>query len=173
MKTSPQLRGHAGEMFVCAELMRRGWIAGLTARGSRAFDIIARRDNAHVFVSIRVKTGHLHCFGWNCKEDGTLFIDMGDSGDFTIIVDLPEPGSSDSPGSEAPDYYIIPTPKLEKILQDNHSDWLKRPGRKGRAHRDGPMRRIWVDDDGSKASHGYAVTMKPYKNAWSLLEGRD
>jgi hypothetical protein len=161
MTIPPQMRGHAGEMFVCAELMRNGWLAGLTARGSRAFDIIARRGDAPVFVSIRVKTGH-DSFGWNCKEDGTLFLDMTEVADFTVIVDLPD--------SAAPDYYIIPTPALEKVLQDNHKLWLKTAGKNARAHRDNPMRRIWIDDDDNKVGHGYAVTLEHYHNAWELLE---
>ncbi len=82
-------RGHAGEMYVSAELMRRGWFAAMTARGSRSFDILARRADKPQFAAIRVKTGH-GSFLWNAKKDGTLFLDMTDTGDFTVIVDLPD-----------------------------------------------------------------------------------
>jgi hypothetical protein len=160
MKIPSQMRGHAGEMFVCAELMRRGWFAALTARGSQSFDIVARRTDAAVFVTIRVKTGH-GSFMWICKKSGALFLDMDDSADFSVIVDLPDVG--------APDYYIIPTPKLEKILQDSHQHWLNTPGKNGRPHGVTTMRTIWMDDDESKVAHGFAVKLARYHNAWNLL----
>jgi len=160
MKTPPPMRGHAGEMFVCGELMRRGWLASLTARGSRGFDILARRADAPVFVTIRVKTGH-YSFMWSCKKDGTLFLDMGDPRDFTVIVDLPD--------SAAPDYYIIPTATLEKILRDSHQLWLNTPGKNGQPHGKTPVRAIWMDDDQSRIGHGCAVTLAQYHNAWDLL----
>jgi hypothetical protein len=49
MKTPSRMRGHADEIFVCAELMRRGWFAALTARGSQSFDVVARQADAPVF----------------------------------------------------------------------------------------------------------------------------
>jgi hypothetical protein len=160
MKTPSQMRGHSGEMFVCAELMRRGWLAALTARGSRGFDILARRVDAPVFVTIRVKTGH-HSFMWVCKKDGTLFLDMGDAGDFTVIVDLPD--------FAAPDYYVIPTADIEKILRDSHQQWLDTPGKNGRAHGKTTLRTIWMDNDESKVGHGSAVKLARFHNAWNLL----
>jgi len=161
MKTPSQLRGHAGEMFVCAELMRRGWLAAPTARGSRAFDLLARRADAPVFLTIRVKTGH-GSFVWSAKTDGTLFLDMQPSGDFIVIVDLPNLG--------APDYYVVPTPTLEGIVQSNHKRWLKTAGKNGHVHQDTRMRTIWIDEDKDKIEHGYAVTLATYHNAWNLLD---
>lgn len=160
MKTPSQMRGHSGEMFVCAELMRMGWLAAPTARGSRGFDLLARRLDAPVFATIRVKTGH-GSFVWSAKADGTLFLDMQQAGDFTVIVDLPDSG--------APDYYVVPTPVLEGIIQANHKRWLNAPGRNGHVHQDTRMRTIWIDEAEGKIDHGYAVTLAGYHNAWNLL----
>ena len=98
---------------------------------------------------------------WICKKSGALFLDMDDSGDFSVIVDLPDVG--------APDYYIIPTPNLEKILQESHQRWLNTPGKNERPHGDTTMRTIWMDDDASKVAHGFAVKLARYHNAWNLL----
>ncbi len=111
-------RGHAGEMYVSAELMRRGWLAAMTARGSQSFDILARRADRPVFTAIRVKTGH-GSFLWSAKKDGTIFLDMTDTRDFTVIVDLPDTGT--------PIYYVIPTTVVERELSQLQSTWLRTP----------------------------------------------
>ena len=80
---------------------------------------------------------------------------------FSVIVDLPNEG--------APDYYIIPTPKLQEFLQESHERWRNTPGKNGRPHGDTTMRTIWMDEDESKVAHGFAVKLERYHNAWDLL----
>ena len=163
LKGVSALRGHAGEMYVSAELMRRGWLAAMTARGSRSFDILARRADRPVFCAIRVKTGHSPSFLWSAKKDGTLFLDVTEVSDFTVIVDLPREGS--------PTYYVVPTTVLERHLQDSHIAWLAEPGVKGQRHSDATTTRtLWFDDKIARNAHGYAVKFAEYRNAWHLLD---
>ena len=155
-------RGHAGEMYVSAELMRRGWFAAMTARGSRSFDILARRAERPLFAAIRVKTGH-NSFLWSVKKDGTLFLDMTETGDFTVIVDLPDSG--------APIYYVVPTIVVDKNLRQNQETWLRTPGKNGRPHSAADRTRcLYMDDDTTRYAHGYAVTWAEYRDAWHLLD---
>ena len=163
-KGNSHFRGHAGEMYVSAELMRRGWLAAMTARGSRSFDILARRSDSPLFAAIRVKTGHIN-FLWSCKKDGTLFLDMTPAADFTVIVDLPEAG--------APDYYIVPTVEVDRVLRENHATWLRTPGRNGRPHSPTDTTRcIYLDNNTARYAHGYGITWAKYREAWDLLERR-
>ena len=70
----------------------------------------------------------------------------------------------------APDYYIIPTPTLEKLVQESHQRWVDTPGKDGRPHGVTTMRTIWIDNDENKVGHGYALTLARYHNAWNLLD---
>jgi hypothetical protein len=158
------LRGHAGEMYVTAELMRRGWLAAMTARGSRSFDVLARRLDAPVFTAIRVKTGDSArgAFLWMAKKDGTLFLDLSEMGDFTVIVDLPLEGN--------PVFYVLPTAVLDQHLRTNHAEWLKKPGAKGQQHSsDTKTRALWFDERMDQTGHGYLVKFAQYRDAWDQL----
>jgi hypothetical protein len=156
------LRGHAGEMYVSAELMRRGWLAAMTARGSRSFDILARRSDRPVFCAIRVKTGRSPSFLWSAKKDGTLFLDMVDVADFTVIVDLPEKGG--------PVYYVVPTKVLDCQLRKSHAAWLAQPGARGQQRSTTDKTRcLWMDDKVDRIGHGYSVKFSEYREAWHLL----
>jgi hypothetical protein len=42
--------GSAGEYFVMAELLKRGWLAGLTPRGAPDFDIVATKEDKTIHV---------------------------------------------------------------------------------------------------------------------------
>jgi len=157
-----QFRGHAGEMYVSAELMRRGWLAAMTARGSRSFDILARRPDRPSFVAIRVKTGH-NGFIWSAKKDGTLFLDMTDTADFTVIVDLPE--------DRAPTYYVLPTTVVDACVRTSHATWLQTPGKKGQPHSAKTTTRgLYLDGDTTRYDHGFAVKWADYRDAWHLLD---
>ena len=162
IKGISQFRGNAGEMYVSAELMRRGWFAAMTARGSRSFDILARRADKPIFAAIRVKTGH-GSFLWSAKKNGTLFLDMAETGDFTVIVDLPPTGT--------PIFYVVPTTVVEAHLRQNQETWLRTPGKNGRPHSATDLTRcIYFDENTSLYSHGYALTWAEYRDAWHLLD---
>ena len=151
-----------GKMYVSAELMRRGWLAAMTARGSRSFDILARRANKPMFIAIRVKTGH-GSFLWMAKKDGTIFLDMTDTGDFTVIVDLPDAGT--------PVYYVVPTVAVEAELSKLHATWLRTPGKNGRPHSStAKTRGLCLDEDTARFGRGYAVKWADYRDAWHLLD---
>jgi hypothetical protein len=52
--------GHAGEFFVLAELTRRGWTAGLTARNNRACNAAP----GHLgWVKVSYNLAHYLCWG--------------------------------------------------------------------------------------------------------------
>lgn len=166
-RISSGLRGHAGEMYVSAELMRRGWLAAMTARGSRSFDILARRADTAVFAAIRVKTGDSSrkgSFLWSAKKDGTLFLDLSPHADFTVIVDLPSLGS--------PTYYVLPTSVLCDHLSTQHAAWLAQPGAKGQQRSmTTTTRALWFDNQTEKIAHGYSLRFAEYREAWHLLDG--
>jgi len=62
----------------------------------------------------------------------------------------------------APDYWVVPTPKLDKELNRHHTKWLALPGKGGRPHKDTLMRRY-----GQEPVH--QEWLAPYKDNWDLV----
>ncbi|MBZ5527323.1 MAG: hypothetical protein LAN71_05395 [Acidobacteriia bacterium] len=159
--------GNAGEFFVLAELTRRGWTAALTARNNRAYDILAKRDDEFAAIRVKTKTSAFTLFQWNAKPNGEVFLEMTQEGDFCVLVDIPEEAN------ESPDYYIVPTPVIDKWLKGDFHAWVTTPGVRGQARDAENKRRLfYVDDDATKLGHGYQQKLAPYKGAWEMLAKR-
>ena len=153
--------GNAGEYFVAGQLLRLGWHAALTARGSRAYDVLAQRDDLAVALRVKTKTAAARAFQWSCKKTGEIFLDLRSRGDFTVLVDLPKAIVV------GPTFYVVPTTVINDWLTESHRQWLATPGAKGQAHVDNPRRAILVD---SAPGIGHGGPLQPYRDAWHLLE---
>ena len=109
------LIGSAGEYFVMGELLRQGWLAGLTPRGARDFDILATKEHRTIHVRVKTKTADSKLFRWNLRDDGKVFRAPIRNDDFCVLVDL---------GGTAPEYYVIPSQQVEIKLQQIRKEWL-------------------------------------------------
>jgi hypothetical protein len=158
------MKGNTGEFYALAELSRRGWTAAQTARNTRIYDILARKDAQQVALRVKTKTSDARGFQWNAKEEGIIFGDIGPN-DFCILVDIPE--SHD----EFPQFYIIPTKKMNDWLTADFKSWLKEPGPiKKQRSADNKRRLLYMDDNEGKTSHGYLIKLKTHRAKWELLE---
>ena len=135
-KLPPTLTGVAGEYFVAAELTPLGFIASITLRNTRGIDIIASDANAQRQVGIQVKANRGNARAWilNKKSEDFVADNL-----FYVFVAL------DGPGKQ-PRYHIAPSSTVADFIK-NHEEWLARPGRKGAAHKDNPMRKFMDPDD--------------------------
>jgi len=143
--------GSAGEYFAMAELLRQGWLAGLTPRGSRDFDIVATRDGQTIHVRVKTKTADSKLFRWNLREDGTVFRAPIGEDDFCVLVDI---------GGAVPEYYVIPTRRVECELQKIRSDWLAAKATRS------PSNRVIAFEIGRDNSF-----LSEFKN-WAVLPGK-
>ena len=169
------LVGNAGEYFVMAELLRRGVIVGLTPRNAPRFDILATCGERA--VRIRVKTRNaLGSNSWQyrvsvpselknreipleqCKEIGKQLSPFKqiDADDFTVLVALGEL-------AERPDFFVVPTCRIEQWLQEGFAEWIETPGKKGKQHN--PAN--WERRLGPEYAHRY----EPYRDHWDGLWG--
>ena len=57
---------------------------------------------------------------------------------------------------ERPRFHVVPSAAVATYVCDNHRNWLARPGRRGQAHVDSPIRKF---DD----------TANEYLERWDLL----
>lgn len=115
-------------------------------------------------MRVKTKTSDARGFQWNAKEEGIIFGDIGPN-DFCILVDIPE--SHD----EFPQFYIIPTKKMNDWLTADFKSWLEEPGPiKKQRSADNKRRLLYMDDNEGKTSHGYLIKLKTHRAKWELLE---
>jgi hypothetical protein len=67
---------------------------------------------------------------------------------------------------------VIPSGVVADAITQAHQKWLDTPGKKGHAHKDGPMRRLMPDytktfGTGNPLPAGW---LDPYRDAWHVLQ---
>jgi hypothetical protein len=166
MTSQSSLLGAAGEHYVLCQLLRRGYIAALAPQGVPNADIIVTDELGDKLCAIQVKTrrdigsdGGWHMKG---KHEGIVSKNL-----FYCFVDFGKKLT------DTPSCHIIPSATVAKVLRDSHQSWLSTPGRGGKAHKDGDMRRFLPDyqrKHGDKMK-GYGTGwLEPYKDAWDALK---
>jgi hypothetical protein len=151
--------GNAGEYLVVGELLKRGIIAAPAPRNSPGFDVLATNGAKSLNIRVKTKTEAADSWVWNCKNDErkTIFMNLTDAFDFTVLVDLKDVNSH-------PEYYIVPTIELDTRLRDIHNYWVKLPPKRGsKPHNpDDRMRRIGF-------SEHHRNWLFEHEGAWHLI----
>jgi hypothetical protein len=129
--------GNAGEYLVVGELLRRGIIAAPAPRNIPGFDVLATSGFKSLNIRVKTKTEAADSWVWMCKKDGSIFKNINEEADISVMVDLKNEKNS-------PEYYIVPTLMLEQKLRSINDIWVKSPPKRGiKPHNpDNPMRRI-------------------------------
>lgn len=151
---TPQQVGRAGELFVAAELNRRGALATLYLTNAPRVDVVATSPDGFPTVNIQVKTKgpRSNVWQWDIrKAESEAEVDINDPepNDFLIFVDLKP---------THPDYYIWRLQDIAWKCVTNHRAWLKSIGGKRPRNPKSPHIGISLED------------VKDGKNAWHLLE---
>lgn len=136
------LIGNAGEYYVMAELLARGWVAGLTPRGAGGHDIIAKKGERMVEIRVKTKTADARIFRWN-KRNGRVLPTVGPPDrDFCVLVDI-EPAVSERDAFR-PLFYVAPAADVEQKLESGFATWVSTPGKNGRVRSaESPM--VFID----------------------------
>ncbi|MEA2074633.1 MAG: hypothetical protein U9O85_02700 [Euryarchaeota archaeon] len=131
------LTGVSGEYFVAAELSRRGFIASITLRNTKGIDVLAPNQDTSKSVGIQVKTNHGKRKAWILNQKAENYFEENL---FYIFVNL-------KGTNERPDFYIVPSKVVAEHIKKSHQEWLKTPGKKGKPHKDTPMRMFKDEED--------------------------
>lgn len=118
MPTAQQV-GRSGELFVAAEISRRGAIASLFLTNTPRVDIIASNNDQTRLINIQVKTKGPRSSVWQWsvrKLREELRKEPGDQIDFIVFVGL-------NNLSEPPVYYVCPLREFVEAKDIRHSDW--------------------------------------------------
>ena len=142
--------GIAGEFFVAAELTRKGYVASLTGKNTKAIDILVSNKDGSKSVAIQVKTSDSKKFDrWVMTESvEKVFSDNL----WYVFVNMRE--------NDMPDYYIVPSTYVAKKVRDDYLEWLHTPGKNGHIRRETTMRTFTFANDNER---------EYYKNKWELL----
>jgi len=149
------LIGNAGEYYVVAELLKRGIVAALAPRNAPSFDILATKENRTVRIRVKTKSQEYSDWQWNAKKDGSIFRDLSEHGDFTVLVDL---------ARETKDlkFYIVPTYQIDAWLKEDFKKWVETPGRNTRPHDPTNKKR-------NLSQKTYTHELSKYLNQWEKL----
>ena len=133
MASDSTLLGAAGEHYVMAELLRRGYIAALAPQGVPNVDVVVTDRDGSRLCSIQVKTR------WNGSNGGWMMNAKHEriTGErlFYCFVDMKQE-------NEKPLVFIVPATVVSNALSVSHQKWLATPGRSGQTHKNTPVRQF-------------------------------
>ena len=146
-----------------SQLLRRGFIAALAPVGVPTADIVVTDDIGDRACAIQVKTRRELGTdgGWHMKAKHEA---VRGASLFYVFLSFP------AEAMRMPDAFVIPSAVVADVLYTAHRAWLARPGRGGRPHTDGAMRRLLPDYSkvGLEETHGPGW-LEPYRDAWDQL----
>jgi len=157
------LLGAAGEHYVMSQLLRRGLIAALAPVGVPTADIVITDDAGERACALQVKTRRElgSDGGWHMKAKHE---NIRGTSLFYVFLSFP------TDQSRLPDAFVVPSIVVADTLYRAHRAWLARPGRGGKPHKDGEMRRFLPDytreNLGDELGPGW---LEHYRDAWQLL----
>ena len=144
-KLSKITSGIAGVYSAAAELSKQGYIASMTLRNTKGIDIMVANEDATKTVGVQVKTNQGSSDWWMLSDKAE---DYFAENLFYIFVNLNN--------GNKPDFFIVPSKIMAIAVKESHRKWLITPGRKGRKHKDNPIRQFKDEE-------------KQYLNRWDLL----
>ncbi len=115
LKTNPS--GAAGESYVLAELLRRGYIASTLFNCAKDYDLLAYHPEKDGYLKIQVKTSQSKSKIWKLGNKAPYY----DSDTFYVFVTMV--------GEEMPEYYIVDSKTVYDVAEKRHNT----PTRSGEA----------------------------------------
>ncbi len=144
--------GVAGEYFVAGELSQLGIVATLTLKNTPSIDILATNLENGKFANIQVKTMSVgNKTGWRLSKKDEKVSNIKNH--FYIMVNLQGCG-------QIPEYFILPQPKLAKLIYKDHKIWLAGNSKR----KDATMRLFNPFKNEIQKKFG-----EKYKNNWNVL----
>ena len=152
VKTSNNMKGMAGEYFVCAELCKQNILALLTPKNNPLFDVVASNPTGGKAVSIQVKTmGLENKIGWKLGKD--ILNKKSNPRLYVVLVNLKE--------NEPNDYYVFKYDTLSDRINAVYSAYLSKTKRDGSQRKEVDFR--WID------LKDLTTNERKQKNSWNLI----
>ncbi len=133
-KISKNDTGIAGEFYTAYVLAKNGFKVNISLGRTEGFDLFVRSPNG-INITVSVKTTYSSSSKFllmNKKAESII-----DDYLYYAFVRLNAPKGT-------PEYWIVPSTVVARVIKQSHETWLKTPGRKGRLHRDTTMRSFHI-----------------------------
>lgn len=108
-KTNNNAAGAAGEYYVLAELLRRGYIASILYECAEDYDILAYHPDNKKHLKIQVKTGQQKSLSWTLGNSAPGY----DQETYYVFVTLLD--------NESPQYYIVHSETVHYRAEKRHN----------------------------------------------------
>lgn len=142
--------GVSGELFVAAELTRRGYIATLTSKNTKAIDLLVSNKDGSRSVCIQVKAcSNRKMNVWKMSKSSE---EITASNLYYVFVNLCE--------FDNPFYFVVPSKIVAQRIHSEYTEWKQKPRKDGKMHPDTDMRTFKITES----------EMEEYQNAWYLLD---
>ena len=147
--------GNAGEYYLAARLSAMDFIATITLGRAEQYDILALSPKGRS-IKVSVKT--------RFQEEATAFTlnekaeDQFDKDFYYALIRLYE-------FKNEPDFWIIPSARVAKIVKEAHAKWYSTPGKKNQQRNITSMRKLPIDlSESDKALYpiNWEVELKGY-----------
>lgn len=153
------LSGHAGALYLAAELAKRGIPAALLPEGFPDDDVFGGQRNGSAVFFVQVKSCHP-----DRSDTFRLSADHEDwaksqSASFVAFVWLGSPRKNSSPR-----FWLAPRAEVGRKCVEI-GDTLRREG-----HGDNPERRLRIDCDPNRPDDNTFVVPPGWENRWSLFD---
>jgi hypothetical protein len=147
--------GNAGEYYIASRLSAENFVATITLGRAEKYDILTinpKGKTLKISVKTRFAEENVRRFPLSEKDE------LGASGDFFYaFVKL-------NKFNKEPDFWIIPSKIVSKIVADSHHYYINQKGRNGEMHNDSKLRNLWIEDSAS--------VDRTYPKRWrSMLRG--
>lgn len=147
--------GNAGEYYIASRLSAENFVATITLGRAEKYDILAinpKGKTIKISVKTRFDEDNVRRFPLSEKDE------LGASDDFFYaFVKL-------NRFNKEPDFWIIPSKIVSKLIADSHRFYLSQLGKNGQRHQDSKLRNLWIKG-------GY-TTKETYPKKWeSMLKG--
>lgn len=161
--TSAQ-KGNAGEHYANWLLHERGFRVYMADRNNPDHDMLADYGGKVYFV--RVKTTTNGAPRWAQKKNGRVFNRVYKGRDFVLILDISRKGPAG-----LYDFYVVPTPLVEKTLRRAQEFVIKFPTRKGGQRKDTSVRTLVLTgfDTETNISRGFEWKWQDYRNSFAAI----
>jgi hypothetical protein len=154
--------GNAGEYYVAALLSAMDFTATITLGRAERYDILAVSPQGKSFkFSVKARLSkEITAFTLSEKDERGPENDL-----FYVFVRLHE-------FKEVPDYWVVPSKIVSRVIADSHQRWLKASGRDGTPHNNTTIRKFPIEIKGADEKyygHDWTKNVAQYRNNFNAL----
>lgn len=140
-KLNRNVSGAAGEHYVVAELLRRGFFADVLYSCAKDYDILAFNPEKNKSFRIQVKVNQSNQKKWQIGKHEPIY----DNNMFFVFINLVE--------LESPVFYVVPSKIVHDKVENRHQSPKKNGGKRS------DIRKFVFEED----------EYKKYENNWEIL----